>query len=227
MSDSTAVPPGFNTRANSRMTGSQVRNVRERERTGDDIDRCVVDRELLEPADAESRPSGTLLAGDGEHRFGRVDADHAMTQLGELGRVTAGAARGVERDARGRRVEHRVHQRLLAFDGRVRTVVAAGPAGVALVDVVLDHRDRQRVRELVHGRRDVQHLVDPWRDRSGSRAGSSGQRQTLRRPGSSDRRGGCPFEAWRFLARRSCERTWVRAVENHGPLTMSFARSVV
>ena len=170
--------------------------------------RRVVDRELLEPAEAEVG-LGHLVACDREHRIGRVDADHAVTQLDEPGRMAAGAARGVERDANAGCIEHRVHQWLLRFDGWVRAVVASGPDRVALVDVVLDHRDRQRVREVVHGCRYVQNLVDPRRDGRGVAQAEAGERQPFDAQEVVTGEDGVRSSHGRFLAQRTFERTWI------------------
>ena len=65
----------------------------------------------------------------------------------------------VERDADGQVGEQRVHDRLLAPDGGVGTVVLLRPARVAGLDVVLGERERERVRELVEAVHDEADLV--------------------------------------------------------------------
>ena len=73
-------------------------DVRESERASQYVDRRIVDRERFEPPNWNSA-SGTFAARDVEHCLRRVDADDPMAELGKLCRVTAGAARSIERDS--------------------------------------------------------------------------------------------------------------------------------
>jgi hypothetical protein len=126
----------------------KVAYMRERQGARDHVDRRVVERKVLQLAAAKVA-RGHLRPRDVEHRVGRVDADHVVAERRKVRGVTAGPARGVEGTAARRVVEERVHDGLFDRDRGVRTVVRRRPVRVAVVDVVFDERERQRLRELV------------------------------------------------------------------------------
>ncbi len=132
--------------------------MRKGESAGEHVDRRIVDRKLLETPRAKVG-SRHFFTRDREHGFGRVDADDAVTQPGKLGCMAAGTAGSVERIARTHRREHAMHDRLLALDRGIRTVVARRPSCVTLFHVVFGHRDAQRVWKLVERGDDRSHLV--------------------------------------------------------------------
>jgi hypothetical protein len=70
----------------------------ERQRTHNEVDRLIVDRQLMQVCPGKTGV-GQCGSSSVEHRLRAVDADHTVTQLGEVAGVTSGAARDIERSA--------------------------------------------------------------------------------------------------------------------------------
>ena len=100
--------------------------------------------------------AGHLLAGAREHLGRRVHPDHRVAERRQVGRVAAGAAGGVERDADGQAVEDLAHDRLLELEQLVaRLVVGRRPAVVALA-----RRDRPRLDSVAQLVGAIEQLAD-------------------------------------------------------------------
>src|SRR4051794_40492444 len=83
-----------------------------------------------------------------------------MPERREVGGMPPGAARGVERDADGKRVEDLAHDRLLDLEELVRLVVVPGRPTV----IAFACRDRARLRpraERVRRLEQLTHLAEP------------------------------------------------------------------
>ena len=150
----------------------------EGERAGHEIDGLVVHWEVLQEA-APEVGVGHLGPRHVEHGVSRVDADDAVPELGQLRRMAAGAAGGVERVAhrgwrRAWRARPAPRRRSPGSDCHTRR-----PLRVARLDVVLDQRDGEGVGEVVELGRDRADGIGIRRRHSGALEEGAQQRKTV------------------------------------------------
>ena len=160
------VAPGPNDARHFRDRGRGIVEVRQRQRTDGEVDRAGVEPERGQLTDPELGVRDAC-PGSLEHRRARVDADDVVAQLGQDGRLPAGAASGVEGSPRLEPGEELGHERPLEMQRRVRgLVIRSGPGRVSLVGcperhvVPIPAWESREPLELVQDRVDRLSLAD-------------------------------------------------------------------
>jgi hypothetical protein len=142
-------------RARARRVPAQGGDVAERDRADDEVDGVVRERHVVQVR-LVRLAIGHLLASPLEHPGRGVDADHLVTQRGQVGGVAAGTAGRVESDADRKRVENLVHDRLLDLEEHVPGLVVERRPPV----VALTRRDRTNLDAVAQVLGRIQERLD-------------------------------------------------------------------
>lgn len=133
----------------------QVGNMHERQSADDDIDLSVRYRKSVHVAAVELAVRDLRLRYR-KHVGGAVDADDRMAQGREVGRVSAGAAGGVQGHAGGQAIKDLPDNRLLQVDELVPRQVVERCRGA----IAVHGRDRGRSGSLAECWSGVQQMLD-------------------------------------------------------------------